>query len=160
MYVYLFTYSMWVWNSMQLILDCKFHSMSGATLDVWCYFNFSNVSFWYRKYRTAWHYFLFIFVDKLVSCVLSVIYRLLTYRLKMAAKFLECCQNVRTVSPLRKKQICFQRFWSVPTSSSSLSLLSSSFDPASVYCFLTVFNPFIMGGLMMWKVLHFNTFSF
>uniref|UniRef100_A0A667Z6Q4 GPI ethanolamine phosphate transferase 1 n=1 Tax=Myripristis murdjan TaxID=586833 RepID=A0A667Z6Q4_9TELE len=27
----------------------------------------------------------------------------------------------------------------------------SSFDPASVYCFLTVFNPFIMGGLMMWK---------
>uniref|UniRef100_A0A669C8K0 GPI ethanolamine phosphate transferase 1 n=1 Tax=Oreochromis niloticus TaxID=8128 RepID=A0A669C8K0_ORENI len=30
-----------------------------------------------------------------------------------------------------------------------------SFDPASVYCFLTVFNPFIMGGLMMWKVLLF-----
>uniref|UniRef100_A0AAX7UVN2 GPI ethanolamine phosphate transferase 1 n=1 Tax=Astatotilapia calliptera TaxID=8154 RepID=A0AAX7UVN2_ASTCA len=30
----------------------------------------------------------------------------------------------------------------------------NSFDPASVYCFLTVFNPFIMGGLMMWKVLH------
>uniref|UniRef100_A0A8C6MLI3 GPI ethanolamine phosphate transferase 1 n=1 Tax=Nothobranchius furzeri TaxID=105023 RepID=A0A8C6MLI3_NOTFU len=29
----------------------------------------------------------------------------------------------------------------------------NSFDPASVYCFLTVFNPFIMGGLMMWKVL-------
>uniref|UniRef100_A0A7N5ZYI2 GPI ethanolamine phosphate transferase 1 n=1 Tax=Anabas testudineus TaxID=64144 RepID=A0A7N5ZYI2_ANATE len=28
----------------------------------------------------------------------------------------------------------------------------NSFDPASVYCFLTVFNPFIMGGLMMWKV--------
>ncbi|RXN26686.1 GPI ethanolamine phosphate transferase 1 [Labeo rohita] len=28
-----------------------------------------------------------------------------------------------------------------------------SFDPASVYCFLTVFNPFIMGGLLMWKVL-------
>ncbi|KAK7881309.1 hypothetical protein WMY93_029718 [Mugilogobius chulae] len=27
----------------------------------------------------------------------------------------------------------------------------NSFDPASVYCFLTVFNPFIMGGLMMWK---------
>uniref|UniRef100_A0A669DX52 GPI ethanolamine phosphate transferase 1 n=1 Tax=Oreochromis niloticus TaxID=8128 RepID=A0A669DX52_ORENI len=31
----------------------------------------------------------------------------------------------------------------------------NSFDPASVYCFLTVFNPFIMGGLMMWKVLLF-----
>uniref|UniRef100_A0A8C8GJ90 GPI ethanolamine phosphate transferase 1 n=1 Tax=Oncorhynchus tshawytscha TaxID=74940 RepID=A0A8C8GJ90_ONCTS len=30
----------------------------------------------------------------------------------------------------------------------------NSFDPASVYCFLTVFNPFIMGGLMMWKVPH------
>uniref|UniRef100_A0A6Q2Z7W3 GPI ethanolamine phosphate transferase 1 n=1 Tax=Esox lucius TaxID=8010 RepID=A0A6Q2Z7W3_ESOLU len=29
----------------------------------------------------------------------------------------------------------------------------NSFDPASVYCFLTVFNPFIMGGLMMWKVM-------
>ncbi|XP_062377713.1 GPI ethanolamine phosphate transferase 1 [Sardina pilchardus] len=29
----------------------------------------------------------------------------------------------------------------------------NSFDPASVYCFLTVFNPFVMGGLMMWKVL-------
>uniref|UniRef100_A0A8C2IUI2 GPI ethanolamine phosphate transferase 1 n=1 Tax=Cyprinus carpio TaxID=7962 RepID=A0A8C2IUI2_CYPCA len=28
----------------------------------------------------------------------------------------------------------------------------NSFDPASVYCFLTVFNPFIMGGLLMWKV--------
>uniref|UniRef100_A0A3B3XKR7 GPI ethanolamine phosphate transferase 1 n=1 Tax=Poecilia mexicana TaxID=48701 RepID=A0A3B3XKR7_9TELE len=29
----------------------------------------------------------------------------------------------------------------------------NSFDPASIYCFLTVFNPFIMGGLMMWKVI-------
>uniref|UniRef100_A0A672NRB5 GPI ethanolamine phosphate transferase 1 n=1 Tax=Sinocyclocheilus grahami TaxID=75366 RepID=A0A672NRB5_SINGR len=29
----------------------------------------------------------------------------------------------------------------------------NSFDPASVYCFLTVFNPFIMGGMLMWKVL-------
>ncbi|XP_068092856.1 GPI ethanolamine phosphate transferase 1 isoform X2 [Hyperolius riggenbachi] len=29
----------------------------------------------------------------------------------------------------------------------------NSFDPASVYCFLTVFNPFVMGALMMWKVL-------
>ena len=27
-----------------------------------------------------------------------------------------------------------------------------SFDPASVYCFLTVFNPFVMGALMMTKV--------
>ncbi|KAF5897496.1 GPI ethanolamine phosphate transferase 1, partial [Clarias magur] len=29
----------------------------------------------------------------------------------------------------------------------------NSFDPASIYCFLTIFNPFIMGGLLMWKVL-------
>ncbi|XP_073406292.1 GPI ethanolamine phosphate transferase 1 isoform X1 [Dendrobates tinctorius] len=29
----------------------------------------------------------------------------------------------------------------------------NSFDPASVYCFLTVFNPFVMGALMMWKIL-------
>ncbi|XP_053570598.1 GPI ethanolamine phosphate transferase 1 [Bombina bombina] len=29
----------------------------------------------------------------------------------------------------------------------------NSFDPASVYCFLTVFNPFVMGGLMIWKIL-------
>ncbi|XP_051872745.1 GPI ethanolamine phosphate transferase 1 isoform X2 [Pristis pectinata] len=29
----------------------------------------------------------------------------------------------------------------------------NSFDPASVYCFLTVFNPFAMGALMMWKIL-------
>ncbi|XP_076869479.1 GPI ethanolamine phosphate transferase 1 [Brachyhypopomus gauderio] len=29
----------------------------------------------------------------------------------------------------------------------------NSFDPASVYCFLTIFNPFVMGGLLMWKVL-------
>uniref|UniRef100_A0A8C7ZTE3 GPI ethanolamine phosphate transferase 1 n=1 Tax=Oryzias sinensis TaxID=183150 RepID=A0A8C7ZTE3_9TELE len=36
----------------------------------------------------------------------------------------------------------------------------NSFDPASVYCFLTVFNPFIMGGLMMWKVLHLKMFPF
>uniref|UniRef100_A0A7N8Y966 GPI ethanolamine phosphate transferase 1 n=1 Tax=Mastacembelus armatus TaxID=205130 RepID=A0A7N8Y966_9TELE len=34
-----------------------------------------------------------------------------------------------------------------------LFCLLPSFDPASVYCFLTVFNPFIMGGLMMWKVI-------
>ncbi|XP_067652638.1 GPI ethanolamine phosphate transferase 1-like [Haliotis asinina] len=27
----------------------------------------------------------------------------------------------------------------------------NSFDPASVYCFLTVFNPFVMGALMMLK---------
>uniref|UniRef100_A0A3Q0R0C9 GPI ethanolamine phosphate transferase 1 n=1 Tax=Amphilophus citrinellus TaxID=61819 RepID=A0A3Q0R0C9_AMPCI len=36
---------------------------------------------------------------------------------------------------------------------SVLLFLFASFDPASVYCFLTVFNPFIMGGLMMWKVI-------
>uniref|UniRef100_A0AAX7V9A3 GPI ethanolamine phosphate transferase 1 n=1 Tax=Astatotilapia calliptera TaxID=8154 RepID=A0AAX7V9A3_ASTCA len=36
---------------------------------------------------------------------------------------------------------------------SLLRPVASSFDPASVYCFLTVFNPFIMGGLMMWKVI-------
>ncbi|KAL4593441.1 GPI ethanolamine phosphate transferase 1-like [Arapaima gigas] len=29
----------------------------------------------------------------------------------------------------------------------------NSFDPASVYCFLTVFNPFVMGALLMWKIL-------
>ncbi|KAM8781096.1 GPI ethanolamine phosphate transferase 1 [Rhynchonycteris naso] len=29
----------------------------------------------------------------------------------------------------------------------------NSFDLASVYCFLTVFNPFVMGALMMWKIL-------
>lgn len=28
----------------------------------------------------------------------------------------------------------------------------SSFDPASVYCFLTVFSPFMMGGLLVLKV--------
>uniref|UniRef100_A0A7N6BJS1 GPI ethanolamine phosphate transferase 1 n=1 Tax=Anabas testudineus TaxID=64144 RepID=A0A7N6BJS1_ANATE len=39
----------------------------------------------------------------------------------------------------------------VSTSPASSPFLPS-FDPASVYCFLTVFNPFIMGGLMMWKV--------
>ncbi|KAK2166593.1 hypothetical protein LSH36_37g01016 [Paralvinella palmiformis] len=29
----------------------------------------------------------------------------------------------------------------------------NSFDPSSVLCFLTVFNPFVMGALMMWKIL-------
>ncbi|XP_078009462.1 GPI ethanolamine phosphate transferase 1 isoform X1 [Phascolarctos cinereus] len=29
----------------------------------------------------------------------------------------------------------------------------NSFDPSSVYCFLTVFSPFMMGSLMMWKIL-------
>ncbi|KAL8560900.1 hypothetical protein ACOMHN_059084 [Nucella lapillus] len=28
----------------------------------------------------------------------------------------------------------------------------NSFDPASVYCFVTIFSPFLMGGLMMLKV--------
>ncbi|XP_042318020.1 GPI ethanolamine phosphate transferase 1 isoform X2 [Sceloporus undulatus] len=28
----------------------------------------------------------------------------------------------------------------------------NSFDPTSVYCFLTVFSPFLMGGLLLWKV--------
>ncbi|XP_064598792.1 GPI ethanolamine phosphate transferase 1-like [Liolophura sinensis] len=27
----------------------------------------------------------------------------------------------------------------------------NSFEPASVYCFLTTFNPFLMGALMVWK---------
>lgn len=27
-----------------------------------------------------------------------------------------------------------------------------SFEPSAVYCFLTVFNPFVMGGLLMLKV--------
>ncbi|KAF6303118.1 phosphatidylinositol glycan anchor biosynthesis class N [Rhinolophus ferrumequinum] len=29
----------------------------------------------------------------------------------------------------------------------------NSFDLASVYCFLTIFSPFMMGALMMWKIL-------
>lgn len=29
----------------------------------------------------------------------------------------------------------------------------NSFDLASVYCFMTVFSPFMMGALMMWKIL-------
>ena len=29
----------------------------------------------------------------------------------------------------------------------------NSFDPASVYCFLTVFSPFVMGSLLLCKVL-------
>ncbi|XP_057555912.1 GPI ethanolamine phosphate transferase 1 isoform X3 [Hippopotamus amphibius kiboko] len=29
----------------------------------------------------------------------------------------------------------------------------NSFDLASVYCFLTVFSPYVMGALMMWKIL-------
>ncbi|XP_053876062.1 GPI ethanolamine phosphate transferase 1 isoform X3 [Malaclemys terrapin pileata] len=28
----------------------------------------------------------------------------------------------------------------------------NSFDPASICCFLTVFNPFIMGSLLVWKI--------
>lgn len=28
----------------------------------------------------------------------------------------------------------------------------NSFDPMSVMCFLTIFNPFVMGALMMLKV--------
>ncbi|XP_071502329.1 LOW QUALITY PROTEIN: GPI ethanolamine phosphate transferase 1-like [Diadema antillarum] len=27
----------------------------------------------------------------------------------------------------------------------------NSFDPSAVYCFLTVFNPFVMGALLLWK---------
>ncbi|KAL7984563.1 hypothetical protein Chor_003133 [Crotalus horridus] len=29
---------------------------------------------------------------------------------------------------------------------------SEFFDPTSVYCFLTVFSPFLMGGLLLWKI--------
>jgi len=28
----------------------------------------------------------------------------------------------------------------------------NSFDPSSVLCFVTVFSPFVMGALMLWKV--------
>ncbi|XP_061446212.1 GPI ethanolamine phosphate transferase 1 isoform X3 [Rhineura floridana] len=28
----------------------------------------------------------------------------------------------------------------------------NSFDPTSVYCFLTVFSPFLMGALLLWKI--------
>ncbi len=28
----------------------------------------------------------------------------------------------------------------------------NTFDPATVYCFLTVFSPFVMGGLILWKM--------
>uniref|UniRef100_A0A665X0L2 GPI ethanolamine phosphate transferase 1 n=1 Tax=Echeneis naucrates TaxID=173247 RepID=A0A665X0L2_ECHNA len=31
----------------------------------------------------------------------------------------------------------------------------NSFDPASVYCFLTVFNPFIMGNVTFWFISHY-----
>uniref|UniRef100_A0A3P9PPP1 GPI ethanolamine phosphate transferase 1 n=1 Tax=Poecilia reticulata TaxID=8081 RepID=A0A3P9PPP1_POERE len=35
----------------------------------------------------------------------------------------------------------------------SLVYCNCFFVSTSIYCFLTVFNPFIMGGLMMWKVI-------
>lgn len=47
------------------------------------------------------------------------------------------------------------KYYFFPSKFLSFPLLPSffhSFDPASIYCFLTVFNPFIMGGLLMWKV--------
>ncbi|XP_071823670.1 GPI ethanolamine phosphate transferase 1-like [Apostichopus japonicus] len=28
----------------------------------------------------------------------------------------------------------------------------NSFDPSSVYCFLTIYNPFVMGALLLWKI--------
>ncbi|NXP44860.1 PIGN transferase, partial [Heliornis fulica] len=42
----------------------------------------------------------------------------------------------------------FQLPWCVVTSFSCFS----SFDPASIYCFLTVFSPFMMGSLLLLKV--------
>uniref|UniRef100_A0A8C3T776 GPI ethanolamine phosphate transferase 1 n=1 Tax=Chelydra serpentina TaxID=8475 RepID=A0A8C3T776_CHESE len=32
------------------------------------------------------------------------------------------------------------------------AVIMTHFDPASIYCFLTVFNPFIMGSLLVWKI--------
>uniref|UniRef100_A0A8C6MH85 GPI ethanolamine phosphate transferase 1 n=1 Tax=Nothobranchius furzeri TaxID=105023 RepID=A0A8C6MH85_NOTFU len=54
-----------------------------------------------------------------------------------------------------KKQTLYRQVFFIITAFFGTGNIASinSFDPASVYCFLTVFNPFIMGGLMMWKVL-------
>uniref|UniRef100_A0A8C0GVY7 GPI ethanolamine phosphate transferase 1 n=1 Tax=Chelonoidis abingdonii TaxID=106734 RepID=A0A8C0GVY7_CHEAB len=32
------------------------------------------------------------------------------------------------------------------------AVIMTHFDPASIYCFLTVFNPFVMGSLLVWKI--------
>uniref|UniRef100_A0A8C3AC08 GPI ethanolamine phosphate transferase 1 n=1 Tax=Cyclopterus lumpus TaxID=8103 RepID=A0A8C3AC08_CYCLU len=48
---------------------------------------------------------------------------------------------------------CYQLYTTRTTTFPVGMYFNSLFDPASVYCFLTIFNPFIMGGLMMWKVI-------
>uniref|UniRef100_A0A8D3CQP4 GPI ethanolamine phosphate transferase 1 n=1 Tax=Scophthalmus maximus TaxID=52904 RepID=A0A8D3CQP4_SCOMX len=69
-------------------------------------------------------------------------HRLLSIFLSLAATYLLLSTGIALVIPVQSSSV---------TSSMSF-YLSPSFDPASVYCFLTVFKPFIMGGLMMWKV--------
>uniref|UniRef100_A0A8D3DYB2 GPI ethanolamine phosphate transferase 1 n=1 Tax=Scophthalmus maximus TaxID=52904 RepID=A0A8D3DYB2_SCOMX len=70
-------------------------------------------------------------------------HRLLSIFLSLAATYLLLSTGIALVIPVQSSSV---------TSSMSF-YLSPSFDPASVYCFLTVFKPFIMGGLMMWKVI-------
>nr|XP_035127183.2 GPI ethanolamine phosphate transferase 1 isoform X5 [Callithrix jacchus] len=58
------------------------------------------------------------------------------------------------IVPLLSSPALFQRLFSILLSlMSTYLLLSTGFDLASVYCFLTVFSPFMMGSLMMWKIL-------
>uniref|UniRef100_A0A5F9C9T4 GPI ethanolamine phosphate transferase 1 n=1 Tax=Oryctolagus cuniculus TaxID=9986 RepID=A0A5F9C9T4_RABIT len=58
------------------------------------------------------------------------------------------------VVPLLSSPALFQRLFSILLSlMSTYLLLSTGFELASVYCFLTVFSPFMMGALMMWKIL-------
>ncbi|GAB5579541.1 GPI ethanolamine phosphate transferase 1 isoform X1 [Prionailurus iriomotensis] len=59
------------------------------------------------------------------------------------------------VLPLLSPTSLFERLFSILLSLMSTYILLSTgspvFDLASVYCFLTVFSPFMMGALMMWK---------
>ncbi|XP_039609277.1 GPI ethanolamine phosphate transferase 1 isoform X1 [Polypterus senegalus] len=62
--------------------------------------------------------------------------------------------NLRPLQPDDIRRSYFFVFFIVTAFFGTGNIASiNSFDPASVYCFLTVFNPFVMGSLMMWKIL-------
>ncbi|XP_077348180.1 GPI ethanolamine phosphate transferase 1 [Lithobates pipiens] len=81
----------------------------------------------------------------------------LSFKQKLNSIDFSCCTDITQFRQLNLDDIrraFFLVFFIVTAFFGTGNIASiNSFDPASVYCFLTVFNPFVMGALMMWKIL-------
>lgn len=81
--------------------------------------------------------------------------RKLLYQLDFSGEDLIASQNSRKYLEMNDIRRAFFFAYLILTGFFGTGNIASinSFNPASVLCFLSVFNPFVMGALMLWKIL-------